>query len=80
MHRGLNLWEKDSRRIKFFTHYAQAHRFDPLEIMNWPRVKNVLQYHGSINQALFDLFPDIGLDASKLKHLLVSPAQKRKFF
>jgi len=65
-------------RRKFFESYAMSNGFDPLDPVAWyaqPAKKiasmkssrSVLLYHNrSVAKALFDLFPDIGLEKGKL--------------
>eukprot|EP00026_Physarum_polycephalum_P012597 Phypoly_transcript_12920.p1 GENE.Phypoly_transcript_12920~~Phypoly_transcript_12920.p1 ORF type:complete len:356 (+),score=59.55 Phypoly_transcript_12920:23-1069(+) len=89
-----SLWEKIDARRKFFENYAKDHGFDPLKPENWykqPRDKilatkganKVISYHGiSISKALLDLFPQIGLDKSKLafRPSIWNSAEKRRNF
>eukprot|EP00026_Physarum_polycephalum_P001538 Phypoly_transcript_01540.p1 GENE.Phypoly_transcript_01540~~Phypoly_transcript_01540.p1 ORF type:complete len:1069 (+),score=95.14 Phypoly_transcript_01540:45-3251(+) len=72
-----SLWNEASDRRNFFEEYAKANGFDPLTATNWYRqsrerimavqgAHSVLNYHRTLSQALVDLFPDIGLEKSKL--------------
>jgi len=86
-------WGDSVNRRKFFENYARENGFDPLEPENWyaqPTSKilavkgalRVRKYHkNSLAQALVDLFPNIGLNKSKLRK---SPwddvNNRRKFF
>eukprot|EP00026_Physarum_polycephalum_P001474 Phypoly_transcript_01476.p1 GENE.Phypoly_transcript_01476~~Phypoly_transcript_01476.p1 ORF type:complete len:889 (+),score=81.31 Phypoly_transcript_01476:156-2669(+) len=72
------LWKDAENRRRFFEEYAEANGFDPQDSHNWysqPHTKimaargayKVLLYHrNSISKALLDLFPNIGLEKSKL--------------
>eukprot|EP00026_Physarum_polycephalum_P001458 Phypoly_transcript_01460.p1 GENE.Phypoly_transcript_01460~~Phypoly_transcript_01460.p1 ORF type:complete len:826 (+),score=126.37 Phypoly_transcript_01460:385-2862(+) len=87
-------WHDKGVRRKFFEIFASKRGFDPLAPKNWyslPRdaimsAKGILQviyYHkGSVLKALMDLFPEIGLEKSKLWTLSSwsDPKNRRKFF
>eukprot|EP00026_Physarum_polycephalum_P004416 Phypoly_transcript_04435.p1 GENE.Phypoly_transcript_04435~~Phypoly_transcript_04435.p1 ORF type:complete len:688 (+),score=101.45 Phypoly_transcript_04435:123-2066(+) len=74
-------WDNPENRKNFFEKYALAHRFDPLHPEEWYAQSHarftstkgapvILSYHkNSIACALVDLFPNIGLEISKLSHL-----------
>jgi hypothetical protein len=72
-----NYWDSTEARRSFFIQYAQRHAFDPLQPHNWYRqqhivaqrgARRVLAFHrNSVPRALLDLFPEIGLDAAKLR-------------
>eukprot|EP00026_Physarum_polycephalum_P001627 Phypoly_transcript_01629.p1 GENE.Phypoly_transcript_01629~~Phypoly_transcript_01629.p1 ORF type:complete len:1030 (-),score=139.53 Phypoly_transcript_01629:75-3164(-) len=71
-------WHEIANRRKFFENYARENKFDPLNPNNWyaqPKQKfmavqgayRVISYHNnSFFRSLLDLFPDIGLEKSKL--------------
>eukprot|EP00026_Physarum_polycephalum_P003664 Phypoly_transcript_03677.p1 GENE.Phypoly_transcript_03677~~Phypoly_transcript_03677.p1 ORF type:complete len:748 (+),score=79.94 Phypoly_transcript_03677:247-2244(+) len=81
-------------RRKFFENYAREHGFDPLVAENWYKqsreklmsrkgARRVIHCHNnSIDQALIDLFPDIGLDTHNVWGTSVWQYQsnRRKFF
>eukprot|EP00026_Physarum_polycephalum_P002151 Phypoly_transcript_02156.p1 GENE.Phypoly_transcript_02156~~Phypoly_transcript_02156.p1 ORF type:complete len:735 (+),score=101.72 Phypoly_transcript_02156:694-2898(+) len=90
---NLPLWNKPSRRRKFFENFAKENNFDPLNAHVWyqqsaRRMKvvkgasRVLEYHGhSISKALMDLFPEVEWDKSKFwTSPWSSSGQRRNFF
>eukprot|EP00026_Physarum_polycephalum_P004745 Phypoly_transcript_04768.p1 GENE.Phypoly_transcript_04768~~Phypoly_transcript_04768.p1 ORF type:complete len:663 (+),score=63.83 Phypoly_transcript_04768:34-2022(+) len=72
-------WHTAENRRSFFVNYAATKNFDPKQPKNWytqqyssivsfKGAHGVLKYYkGLLSQALIDLFPDIGLDASKFR-------------
>eukprot|EP00026_Physarum_polycephalum_P003600 Phypoly_transcript_03613.p1 GENE.Phypoly_transcript_03613~~Phypoly_transcript_03613.p1 ORF type:complete len:792 (+),score=79.66 Phypoly_transcript_03613:110-2377(+) len=79
-------------RRKFFMLYARAHGFDPLvpekwysqslkSIMNFKDGTSVLARYGNkLSYALGDVFPDIGIDKSKLQFSAWRNVQDRRNF
>eukprot|EP00026_Physarum_polycephalum_P002429 Phypoly_transcript_02435.p1 GENE.Phypoly_transcript_02435~~Phypoly_transcript_02435.p1 ORF type:complete len:884 (+),score=75.70 Phypoly_transcript_02435:120-2771(+) len=73
-----NMWGDKANRRKFFETFAAERKFDPLSREEWYKIpitriysrrggSRVLFYHGrSLAQALLDLFPEIGLERSKI--------------
>jgi len=87
------LSDRDSRRV-FFEKFAVERGFDPLDAVAWYRQSNsslclkkdaqkVLEYYeNDFGKALLDLFPDIGLAASKFaanKRTIESAEDQRTF-
>eukprot|EP00026_Physarum_polycephalum_P003118 Phypoly_transcript_03127.p1 GENE.Phypoly_transcript_03127~~Phypoly_transcript_03127.p1 ORF type:complete len:674 (+),score=87.16 Phypoly_transcript_03127:242-2263(+) len=73
-------WHEPKRRREFFENFAKKNHFNPFQAENWYPLLNsvsaekganhVVHFHRkSVGQALLDLFPDIGLDKSKLTDL-----------
>eukprot|EP00026_Physarum_polycephalum_P001914 Phypoly_transcript_01917.p1 GENE.Phypoly_transcript_01917~~Phypoly_transcript_01917.p1 ORF type:complete len:811 (+),score=69.95 Phypoly_transcript_01917:211-2643(+) len=74
-----NAWNNMEARRNFFEEYALKVGFDPLNADNWYTqpinkimatkwVREVLSYHSySLPKALHELFPNIGLDETRLK-------------
>lgn len=70
-------WQSIEARRNFFEEYARTNRFDPLQPENWylrassnivetKGASGVLFYHNySVQKALLDLFPNIGLNKTK---------------
>jgi len=74
-----NYWMDIGNRRKFFENFAAHNKFDPLVCTSWYDVSllervldtkksvSILNYYSkSLHQALMHLFPEIGLDPSKL--------------
>eukprot|EP00026_Physarum_polycephalum_P001467 Phypoly_transcript_01469.p1 GENE.Phypoly_transcript_01469~~Phypoly_transcript_01469.p1 ORF type:complete len:1107 (+),score=182.36 Phypoly_transcript_01469:326-3322(+) len=88
-----SLWSKSENRREFFEKFAAHHQFDPSESNNWHALdteflmdskgaSKVIAYHDySPQKALLDLFPNIGLTASKFRiPELHEIGNRRKFF
>eukprot|EP00026_Physarum_polycephalum_P000178 Phypoly_transcript_00178.p1 GENE.Phypoly_transcript_00178~~Phypoly_transcript_00178.p1 ORF type:complete len:1068 (-),score=137.60 Phypoly_transcript_00178:3031-5769(-) len=85
-------WHEPKNRRQFFEDYAKKNGFDPLHPENWylqsqddilaePKSSRVLFYHNSsISKALSDLFPDIGIDATKKWTSMLHSAKNRRIF
>eukprot|EP00026_Physarum_polycephalum_P001151 Phypoly_transcript_01152.p1 GENE.Phypoly_transcript_01152~~Phypoly_transcript_01152.p1 ORF type:complete len:1060 (-),score=94.29 Phypoly_transcript_01152:294-3473(-) len=89
----LSEWNKADNRKQFFCEYAKHNFIDPLVPENWymveysnfqdKKAQKVLAYHSSsIEQALVELFPNIGIDPKKfLKQTSWNNVvRRRKFF
>jgi len=90
------IWRKVENRRNFFEEFASSRKFDPLNPRNWYNHlkkggirsfkgwRGVLLYHeNSVSKALVDLFPDIGLDPTKIcvpKEGWKDPHTRRTFF
>eukprot|EP00026_Physarum_polycephalum_P003642 Phypoly_transcript_03655.p1 GENE.Phypoly_transcript_03655~~Phypoly_transcript_03655.p1 ORF type:complete len:704 (+),score=96.89 Phypoly_transcript_03655:68-2113(+) len=89
------IWSKATNRRKFFEEFATSQKFDPLVPENWYDGKRItdlravkglrgvlLHHENDLAKALLDLFPDIGLDGSKIlvpKPKWNNPEKRRKF-
>eukprot|EP00026_Physarum_polycephalum_P001621 Phypoly_transcript_01623.p1 GENE.Phypoly_transcript_01623~~Phypoly_transcript_01623.p1 ORF type:complete len:1048 (-),score=160.89 Phypoly_transcript_01623:116-2998(-) len=86
-------WQKVETRRQFFENYAKDNDFDPLVPENWysqPRdiimtikgAYSIVSYHGTLPDALIDLFPNIGLEKSRFLNLYAWHKQenRKRFF
>eukprot|EP00026_Physarum_polycephalum_P000668 Phypoly_transcript_00669.p1 GENE.Phypoly_transcript_00669~~Phypoly_transcript_00669.p1 ORF type:complete len:889 (+),score=100.09 Phypoly_transcript_00669:213-2879(+) len=71
--RGRAFWTSPANRRKYFDDFARHHGFDPLVHENWysisvaqlaayKRIDFLYRYHKNLQDALTQLYPDIGLD------------------
>jgi len=70
-------WRTAEQRKTFFEKYANENNFDPSDAAHWYKhcskirtrkggIVQILRHHGSVAQALVDLFPNIEFDKSRL--------------
>lgn len=78
----VNYWKNIDHRRNFFKDIAETLGFDPLIAQNWYSVPHssifahkysttmLRHYQGNFGNALMDVFPDIGLERSKLPSMV----------